>query len=145
MEVAVNQGDAAKKLSIFLKIPYMSESEVYEKWNYLKHKNMVLVGGAYANDLTASVNQNLSYQFKNLDQSTTWGFVNATVIKERDKATIELIESPFTYPTYQRRILIAAGLTRIGTQKAVDYLINENWKYTDRAKKEFGEKNQILL
>ena len=99
-------------------IKIYNESEVSELM--LRTNHLILIGGDYANSITAKVNK--SYKFINYG-SMKWKILTPSneEIKSESGAILEFASSP--YSEY-RKVLIIAGNTRDGTKKAAEMLIN---------------------
>jgi len=103
----VNRGD----------IKVYNESELSEL--YLTTNHLILIGGDYANAITAKVNKTNTFERA---EGMRWKINanNTGQIESENGATMEFASSP--YSPY-RKALIIAGNTRKGTVKAGGYLI----------------------
>lgn len=100
------------------KIKVYNESELSEL--YLTTNHLILIGGDYANTITARVNK--TNKFERVE-GMRWK-INANNTKQVESetgATLEFAPSPFSPAS--RKVLVIAGNTRKGTAKAGGYLI----------------------
>lgn len=85
-----------------------------------KQDNLVLIGGPVANSLVAEINHYLPIKFTK--SGSTWllqGETNYEMEQNSDIGVLEIIQNPWNK---NKKIIVAAGLTREGTKAAASFL-----------------------
>jgi len=123
----------ALKIAEFLGLSDRYVKKDSELKSYDRDKNLILVGGMVANAIVKELNDEglLTYRYKNIDGAMLWGYShNGTTYDNQGAYVIEVLKNPYT--SYRSRfIMVVAGLTREGTQKAGELLTDPRLKPKD--------------
>lgn len=94
-----------------------------------KNRNLILVGGIYANGLTAEINNKLKYPMIH-EYGKRYHFSGHSYNKSM--GILQVIEEKNCEFCSKRKILVVAGLTREGTKSMADILLSDEYKNIDK-------------